>query len=70
MLGLLASGPAWDSAGFAEQPPGKLIPVVTLAGSINPAVAEFVVRQIAKAEKEKPPPWSFNWILRAVWIPP
>ena len=55
VLGLLASGPAWDPAGFAEQPPGKFIPVVTLAGSINPAVAEFVVRQIAKAEKENAP---------------
>jgi membrane-bound serine protease (ClpP class) len=55
VLGLLAGGPAWDQACFAEQPPGKSIPVVTLAGSINPAVAEFVVRQIAKAEKENAP---------------
>jgi membrane-bound serine protease (ClpP class) len=55
VLGLLAGGPALDQAFFAEQPPGKSIPVVTLAGSINPAVAEFVVRQIAKAEKENAP---------------
>ena len=55
LLGLLAGGPALDQAFLAEQPPGKSIPVVTLAGSINPAVAEFVVRQIAKAEKENAP---------------
>ena len=55
LLGLLAGGPALDQAFFAEQPPGKSIPVVTVAGSINPAVAEFVVRQIAKAEKENAP---------------
>jgi len=55
VLGLLAGGPALDQACFAEQPSGKSIPVVTLAGSINPAVAEFVVRQIAKAEKENAP---------------
>jgi membrane-bound serine protease (ClpP class) len=55
VLGLLAGGPALDQTGFAEQPPGRSIPVVTLAGSINPAVAEFVVRQIAKAEKENAP---------------
>ena len=54
-LSLLAGGPALDQAFFAEQPPGKSIPVVTLAGSINPAVAEFVVRQIAKAEKDDAP---------------
>ena len=55
VLGLLAGGPVLDQAFFAEQPPRKSIPVVTLAGSINPAVAEFVVRQIAKAEKENAP---------------
>ncbi len=55
LLSLLAGGPARDRAFSAEQPPGKSIPVVTLAGSINPAVAEFVVRQIAKAEKDNAP---------------
>jgi membrane-bound serine protease (ClpP class) len=55
LLSLLAGGPALDQTFFAEQPPGKSIPVVTLAGSINPAVAEFVVRQIAKAEKDNAP---------------
>jgi membrane-bound serine protease (ClpP class) len=55
LLGILAGGPAWDRAFFAEQPPGKSIPVVTVAGSINPGVAEFVLRQIARAEKENAP---------------
>ena len=55
MLSLLAGGPALDQAFFAEQPPGKSIPVVTVASSINPGVAEFVLRQIAKAEKENAP---------------
>jgi membrane-bound serine protease (ClpP class) len=54
-LGIQAGGPGPDRAFTAEPPPGKSIPVVTLAGSINPAVAEFVVRQIAKAEKENAP---------------
>lgn len=54
-LGIPVGGPAPDLACSAEAPPGKSIPVVTLAGSINPAVAEFVVRQIAKAEKENAP---------------
>jgi membrane-bound serine protease (ClpP class) len=54
-LSLLAGGPARDQACFAEQPPGKSIPVVTVASSINPGVAEFVLRQIAKAEKENAP---------------
>ncbi len=55
LLGLLAGGPALDRAFFAEQPPGKSIPVVTVAGSINPGVAEFVLRQIAQAEKDNAP---------------
>ena len=55
LLGILAGGPAWDRALFAEQPPGKSILVVTVAGSINPGVAEFVLRQIARAEKEIAP---------------
>ena len=55
LLSLLAGGPALDQACFAEQPPGKSIPVVTVASSINPGVAEFVLRQIAKAEKENAP---------------
>ncbi len=55
LLFLPAGGEGLGQACSAEQPPGKSIPVVTLAGSINPAVAEFVVRQIAKAEKEKAP---------------
>jgi membrane-bound serine protease (ClpP class) len=53
LLFLPAGGEGLDQACSAEQPPGKSIPVVTLAGSINPAVAQFVVRQIAKAEKEQ-----------------
>ncbi len=55
LLFLPVGGESLDQAISTEQPPGKSIPVVTLAGSINPAVAEFVVRQIAKAEKEKAP---------------
>ena len=55
LLSFLAGGPVLDQAFFAQQPPGKSIPVVTVASSINPGVAEFVLRQIAKAEKEKAP---------------
>ncbi len=55
LLGILAGGPAMDRAFLAEQPPGRSIPVVTVASSINPGVAEFVLRQIAKAEKENAP---------------